>query len=176
MSPLSCTHGKDSGYLSLSYNFLSPPESIPAVIPEIDTDEMLAHLVIETNDLDMVHDSPLTCNTERDRKRLSESTLAPSPPAHQNLPPPIPPRFPEIDAHVFDTMAEDTPDTIVYAPHEPMEAMSGSIDLPPIIAATIVKLIEKLTHQYGMGKILSCQWSFTFYYMEIVVLTDRRHL
>ncbi|KAF9333217.1 hypothetical protein BG006_003890 [Podila minutissima] len=162
MSPLSCTHGKDSGYLSLSYNFLSPPQSIPAVIPEIDTDEMLAHLAIETNDLDMTPDSPLTANTERDRKRLSESTLAPSPPAHQNLPPPIPPRFPEIDAHVFDTMAEDTPDTIVYAPHEPMEAMSGLIDLPPIIAATIVKLIEKLTHQYGMDSGFMADFFLTY--------------
>ncbi|KAG0019515.1 hypothetical protein BGZ81_009688 [Podila clonocystis] len=150
MSPLSCTHGKDSGYLSLSYNFLSPPEPIPAVIPEMDTEDMLARLAIETSDLDMVLDSPHTPITDRDRKRLSESTLAPSPPAHTDLPPPIPPRFPEIDAQVFDTMAEDSPDTIVYVPHEPMETISGSTDLPPIIAATIVKLIEKLTLQYGM--------------------------
>ncbi|KAG0334827.1 hypothetical protein BG000_008023 [Podila horticola] len=162
MSPLSCTHGKDSGYLSLSYNFLSPPESIPAVIPEMDTEDLLERLAIEANDLDMVPDSPPTPKTDRDRKRLSESTLAPSPPAHPSLPPPVPPRFPEIDAQAFDTMVEDTPDIIVYVPHEPMDAMSGSIDLPPIVAATIVKLIEKLTHLYGMDSGFMADFFLTY--------------
>lgn len=171
MSPLSCTHGKDSGYLSLSYNFLSPPESIPAVIPEMDTEDLLERLAIEANDLDMVPDSPPTPKTDRDRKRLSESTLAPSPPAHSSLPPPVPPRFPEIDAQAFDTMVEDTPDIIVYVPHEPMDAMSGSIDLPPIVAATIVKLIEKLTHLYGMGKILLSK-VYSICNQKTVILTD----
>lgn len=165
MSPLSCTHGKDSGYLSLSYNFVIPPcePAIPIAIPEVDTEEMLKRLAI-ANDRDIVSPNSLpSLNTDRERKRLSESTLAPSSPAlPTSLPPPIPPRFPEIDAHVFDTVAEDSLDTIVCAPHDPTDAMSGSIDLPPIIAATIVKLIEKLTHQYGMGKILPCQKSNSF--------------
>ncbi|KAF9385481.1 hypothetical protein CPC16_007969 [Podila verticillata] len=165
MSPISCTHGKDSGYLSLSYNFLIPPcePVIPIAIPEVDTEEMLERLAI-ANDRDIVSpDSLPSLNTDRERKRLSESTLAPSPPAlPTSLPPPIPPRYPEIDAHVFDTMAEDSPNTIVYVSHDPTDAMSGSIDLPPIIAATIVKLIEKLTHQYGMDSGFMADFFLTY--------------
>lgn len=165
MSPLSCTHGKDSGYLSLSYNLLIPlcEPAIPIAIPEMDTEEMLERLAI-ANDREIVSPDSLPApNTDKERKRLSESTLAPSPPAlPTSLPPPIPPRFPEIDAQVFDTMAEDSPEIIVYAPHDPTDAMSGSIELPPIIAATIVKLIEKLTHQYGMGKIFPCRENNVF--------------
>jgi len=74
------------------------------------------------------------------------------------VPPPIPPRYPEIDLRVFDHPEQEFPDTIVYSPLEwcNREPLSGSLELRPIIAATIVKLIEKLTHQYGMGTRNKC--------------------
>ncbi|KAF9990525.1 Guanine nucleotide exchange factor lte1 [Mortierella antarctica] len=67
-------------------------------------------------------------------------------------PPLVPPRFPEISARAFDLPAEEGPNMIVYAsPSLPgQDSTSGISELPPIIAGTIVKLIEKLTHQYGM--------------------------
>ncbi|CAO3565863.1 unnamed protein product [Mortierella alpina] len=67
-------------------------------------------------------------------------------------PPLVPPRFPEINARAFDLPAEEGPDMIVYASPSPSgeDSTSGVSELPPIIAGTIVKLIEKLTHQYGM--------------------------
>ncbi|KAG0292569.1 hypothetical protein BGZ96_003992 [Linnemannia gamsii] len=68
-------------------------------------------------------------------------------------PPPIPPRYPEIDLRVFDHPEQESTETIVYVPSLEglkRESLSGTLELRPIIAATIVKLIEKLTHQYGM--------------------------
>ncbi|KAF9959721.1 hypothetical protein BGZ72_008968 [Mortierella alpina] len=67
-------------------------------------------------------------------------------------PPLVPPRFPEINARAFDLPEEEGPDMIVYAspPLPGQDSAPGTSELPPIIAGTIVKLIEKLTHQYGM--------------------------
>ncbi|KAF9289215.1 hypothetical protein BGZ68_009814 [Mortierella alpina] len=67
-------------------------------------------------------------------------------------PPLVPPRFPEINARAFDLPEKEGPDMIVYASPSLLiqDCTPGGTELPPIIAGTIVKLIEKLTHQYGM--------------------------
>jgi hypothetical protein len=65
------------------------------------------------------------------------------------------PRYPEIDSRSFDHAEDDGPQHIVYVPQEALkrDPFSGTCELRPIVAATIVKLIEKLTHQHGMGKV-----------------------
>ncbi|KAG0203492.1 hypothetical protein BGX28_004245 [Mortierella sp. GBA30] len=89
--------------------------------------------------------SPLTVQFDSLGNNEGETELTPK------APPLVPPRYPEISARSFDLPEEEGPDTIVYASTSmsKQDTPSGS-ELPPIIAATIVKLIEKLTHQYGM--------------------------
>ncbi|KAF9962916.1 Guanine nucleotide exchange factor lte1, partial [Modicella reniformis] len=81
-----------------------------------------------------------------------DTLLAPQPEVS-----PIPPRYLEIDTRVFDQAGDESPYNIVYAPHETLKhgLFSGTSELRPIIAATIVKLIEKLTYQYGMDFFLT---------------------
>ncbi|KAI7832610.1 hypothetical protein BC939DRAFT_2003 [Gamsiella multidivaricata] len=96
------------------------------------------------------------CSTDAGIQRQSLGGTLPSSAPESPLlsdAPPVPPRYPEIDSRVFDHPEDEGPDSIVYAPSD----STGDISAPgrgeplPIIAATIVKLIEKLTHQHGMG-------------------------
>ncbi|GJJ74854.1 hypothetical protein EMPS_07212 [Entomortierella parvispora] len=132
--------GKDSGYMSASQQFsLHPLESIPvytedtATVPRMETTSV-KKLGKQFDPLDNVQ--------------------SPEPTPTTLVPPPVPPPFLEIDARVFDiTEAAEGCSTIVYAqqPETASEGSTGSAGLKPIVAGTIVKLIEKLTHQYGMN-------------------------
>ncbi|KAI8603603.1 hypothetical protein EDD21DRAFT_24583 [Dissophora ornata] len=148
-SPMSCSQGMDSGYMSLSYSLLSQPALTLVTGAE-------QHPIGSLNDQTSISLHPVRqtghqtigigiCTTADDKKPTSEDvTEACSAPL-------IPPRYPEIDARVFDRTADEGPDSIVYAPlATPNDSLSSTHELRPIIAATIVKLIEKLTHQYGM--------------------------
>lgn len=127
----------------------------------------------------LLHDSQHCCTIERPQEVPTSSIYPPSmtyvhhPAATVQLdvmqsieepnvpaaPPLMPPRFPEINARAFDLPEKEGPDMIVYASPSLLnqDCTPGGTELPPIIAGTIVKLIEKLTHQYGMGKSSSSQ-------------------
>ncbi|KAK3844602.1 MAG: hypothetical protein J3R72DRAFT_72775 [Linnemannia gamsii] len=148
MSPLSCSHGRDSGYLPFSYNkHAQPMESFATSITQSLNNlsgQLYDHSEDAPTDKATIGDPCEDCTTNTPEGDAEE------PPA----PPPIPPRYPEIDLRVFDHPEEESTETIVYAPPlegSKRESLSGTLELRPVVAATIVKLIEKLTHQYGMG-------------------------
>ncbi|KAF8942289.1 hypothetical protein BGZ47_006635 [Haplosporangium gracile] len=143
MSPLSSSHGKDSGYMSFS-----------------DSKHGLPLELFATGVSQRLSERQRCTHTENASNKTVQAAAAAVNPHATNedingplVPPSIPPRYPEIDLRVFDHPEEESSETIVYAP--PLEVskrvlLSGTLELRPIIAATIVKLIEKLTHQYGM--------------------------
>lgn len=145
MSPLASSHSKDSGYVSFSYNKHGQP---------LESFAMSAAQKLSEQRYSRAEDASSKAAQAAgaaDLNAASEDTE--EPPA----PPPIPPRYPEIDLRVFDHSEEESSETIVYAPpleRSKRESLSGTLEQRPIIAATIVKLIEKLTHQYGLSKCL----------------------
>ena len=145
MSPLSSNHGKDSGYTSFSYNKHGQPfESFATGVTQRLSEQRYSRAEDALN-------KTVQAVGVFDSNAISEDTEGPP------APPPIPPKYPEIDLRVFDHPEEESSETIVYAPPlegSKRESLSGTLELRPIIAATIVKLIEKLTHQYGLGKFL----------------------
>ncbi|KAF9088150.1 hypothetical protein BGX23_007593 [Mortierella sp. AD031] len=158
MSPLTCCHGKDSGYMSFAYNRHGQPlealttsvaQSLNALVDQPD------HL-LEDVPQPAVPDS--TVPTEDWTTSASDATGAPPVPPH------IPPRYPEIDLRVFDHPENESTESIVYAPLEGLirESLTGTLELRPIVAATIVKLIEKLTHYYGMDSGFMADFFLTY--------------
>ncbi|KAG0056020.1 hypothetical protein BGZ83_006633 [Gryganskiella cystojenkinii] len=91
-----------------------------------------------------------------EKKRASTKTdRIPSPEATPTAldAPPIPPPFLEIDARVFDITEEAEENcSIVYGQQTEQitDSVSGGNESRPIVAGSIVKVIEKLTHQYGL--------------------------
>ncbi|KAI1318318.1 hypothetical protein EDD11_006831 [Mortierella claussenii] len=69
-----------------------------------------------------------------------------------------------MDTSDFDHPDKEGPDTIVYAPlRAPQhDSLSGACEVRPIIAATINKLIEKLTHQHGMDSGFMADFFLTY--------------
>lgn len=155
MSPLSSNHGKDSGYISFSFNkYGQPHESFAVSVAQRFSEQRYSRAE------DASGKSAQAAGAV-DPNATSENTE--EPPA----PPPIPPRYPEIGLRVFDHPEEESSETIVYAPPlegSKRESLSGTLELRPIIAATIVKLIEKLTHQYSLGKFLFFSLEFKCVY------------
>ncbi|KAF9933085.1 hypothetical protein FBU30_006586 [Linnemannia zychae] len=152
ISPLPCSHSKDPGYISFLYNKHDQPlESLDASMAQ-KLDNTARRNYICSKDISDKAAQTATFNA---------SNTGPSEPWSNNpsnivnelpVPPPIPPRYPEIDLRVFDHPENESAETIVYAPFEDSsrESSSNTHEPRPIIAATIVKLIEKLTHQYGL--------------------------
>ncbi|KAF9148798.1 hypothetical protein BG015_009457 [Linnemannia schmuckeri] len=143
MSPLSSSHGKDSGYMSFSYS----KHGLPLESFATGVSQRLSERQQYTHAEDASNKTVQAAVAVVNPHATIEATNEPP------VPPPIPPRYPEIDLRVFDHSQEESFETIVYAP--PLEvskrvSLSGTLELRPIVAATIVKLIEKLTHQYGM--------------------------
>lgn len=156
MSPLSSSHGNNSGYMSFSYNKHGQPlESFSTKVTQGLSEQLFTHAK-DASDKTIQAASVTAVDPN-----ATPEDVGGEPPA----PPPIPPRYPEIDLRVFDHPEQESSETIVYAP--PLEGPkrephSGTLELRPIIAATIVKLIEKLTHQYGMGKFI---YSYYIYFV-----------
>ncbi|KAG0226135.1 Guanine nucleotide exchange factor lte1 [Mortierella sp. GBA43] len=145
---LSQTHGKDSGYISLKSSFLNRPlETIPieqeSAESSLDcTDDSTGLTMQEGIHLDADFEQRTECKTPSpDVLSASQTEM------HIN-----PPRYLEIDSRVFDHTEDEGLHNIIYVPQETVkrDPFSGTSEVRPIIAATIVKLIEKLTHQYGM--------------------------
>ncbi|KAG0313771.1 hypothetical protein BGZ99_008593 [Dissophora globulifera] len=168
-SPLSRSQGTDSGYMSLSYNFLDlqfetlandiavrsctapghEGTSLPHTITQTDQ-----HSLNDSNDMAIRHEELMRENSMNAPSAPPPLPQPPPPSSSVQPPPPPPPRYPEIDARVFDQVeGEGSDNNIFYAPMENsvLDSTSETYELRPIIAATIVKLIEKLTHQYGMN-------------------------
>jgi len=140
MFSLSRSFGKDSGYISASQQFsLHPLESMPVHAEDIATSSWTEADSVTKPEK---HFDPLD-NIQS--PELTPTTL---------VPPPVPPPFLEIDVRVFDITEEaEGCSTIAYGqqPEPTPEGSAGNTSLKPIVAGTIVKLIEKLTHQYGMS-------------------------
>ncbi|KAG0265346.1 hypothetical protein BGZ95_003348 [Linnemannia exigua] len=159
MSPLSCSHGKDAGYMPFSYNRHGQPmESFTTCVTQ-SLNNLSSQLY------DHSEDAPAD-KTAIDNSCKGCATNAPEGDTEESLsPPPIPPRYPEIDLRVFDHPEVESTETIVYAPPlegSKRESLSGTLELRPVVAATIVKLIEKLTHQYGMDSGFMADFFLTY--------------
>lgn len=147
------SHGKDSGYLSLKGSSICsrPLETTPATFEQDSTESAMGP------NREMGHIVQKNMLLDADIEQSVAQSI-PSPdmvPVSQNEAPPIPPRYPEIDSRSFDHAEDDGPHHIIYVPQEALkrDPFSGTCEPRPIVAATIVKLIEKLTHQHGMGKV-----------------------
>ncbi|KAF9128363.1 hypothetical protein BGW39_005143 [Mortierella sp. 14UC] len=161
ISPLLCSHDKDSRYMNFSYNKhgVQPLESfVTSVAQSLNnlSDQCCSN---RSEDVQADKAATLTSSPNGDWKNASEQDAA-EPPA----PPPISPRYPEIDLRVFDHSEKESQETIVYAPIEgyKRESLSGTLELRPIVAATIVKLIEKLTHHYGLDSGFMADFFLTY--------------
>ncbi|KAF9132027.1 hypothetical protein BGX30_012807 [Mortierella sp. GBA39] len=153
MSPLSSSHDKDSGYISFSYN--KHGQSLESFTRGV----ALRLSEQRYNRAEDASGKTVQVAGAVDPTATSEDT------EEAPAPPPIPPRYPEIDLRVFDHPEEESSETIVYAPPlegSKRELLSGTLELRPIIAATIVKLIEKLTHQYGLDSGFMADFFLTY--------------
>ncbi|KAF8983771.1 hypothetical protein BGZ46_009564 [Entomortierella lignicola] len=143
MSPHSFSSGKDSGYMSISCGSLNSPVYPSAIDIEQDaTDKPKERTCLPVEPEEKIN-SVLECKNTETSSYDAKSMADTAPVSH------IPPRCPENEAQGFDHAEDEGPDTIVYAPFESGQ-LPGNCGLRPIVAATVAKLIEKLTHQYGM--------------------------
>lgn len=80
----------------------------------------------------------------------------------------------EAHGRVFDHEEGEGPHNIIYAPAErpKRDQPSRTCEVRPIIAATIVKLVEKLTHQYGMGRYRTASIGVQVPDPRILTMTD----
>ncbi|KAF9911441.1 hypothetical protein EC991_003697 [Linnemannia zychae] len=154
-------HGKDSGYMNFSYNKYGgqPSESFAASVTQSLNNLSDQCCSSHCGSVQADKAAALESSPKGGWKSASEKDVEESP-----APPPIPPRYPEIDLRVFDHPEEESQETIVYAPLEgsKRKSLSGTLELRPIVAATIVKLIEKLTHQYGMDSGFMADFFLTY--------------
>ncbi|KAF9361805.1 Guanine nucleotide exchange factor lte1 [Mortierella sp. AD094] len=143
MSPLSFSSGKDSGYMSIACSFLNSSAQSFAIDIEQNINDIQKDHNCQAVESELQIDNDFSCaNADRclsNVEPMPDVTSAPH----------IPPWCPENDAQGFDHAEDEGPDTIVYAPLEGDHHL-GNYELRPIVAATVAKLIEKLTHQYGM--------------------------
>ncbi|KAF9433510.1 hypothetical protein BGZ76_009337 [Entomortierella beljakovae] len=141
MSPLSFMSGKDSGYMSLSRRFFSPPQQSESEIEACKlerTDTMSSQLLEPKGKVNNnLAFSNVTNGTAGNVESMVDELT-------------VPPRCPENDAHGFDHAENEGPDSIVYA--NLSNGQCSKDGSRPIVAATVAKLIEKLTHQYGMDQ------------------------
>ncbi|KAF9398295.1 hypothetical protein BGX21_007975 [Mortierella sp. AD011] len=142
LSPLSFSSGKDSGYMSIACSCLN--SSQPFVI---DIEQSTNAIQEERDCLPAESDLRMNDGFDRPNADICLSSVGYIPDGASA--PHILSQCPENDAHGFDHAEDEGPDTIVYGPLEG-DPNSGSYELRPVIAATVAKLIEKLTHQYGM--------------------------
>ncbi|KAG0013160.1 Guanine nucleotide exchange factor lte1 [Entomortierella chlamydospora] len=143
MLPLSFSNGKDSGYMSIACSCLNSS-----------TQPFVTDIEQSTNDIQEERDclpaeSELRMDNEFDCTNADICLNDVGSMLDEASAPHILPQCPENDAHGFDHAEDEGPDTIVYGPLEGYPN-SGNYELRPIVAATVAKLIEKLTHQYGM--------------------------
>ncbi|KAF9184919.1 hypothetical protein BGZ51_003042 [Haplosporangium sp. Z 767] len=169
MSPLSCNHAANSGYIQQPCHPLDEPETTHSTIFHADgpfrlnnyrsdmPDEATKHTRFTSGE----HGNSTDTDHLRSSKKIKHTTDAAHVPCAL---PAVPPRYPEIDARAFDHPEDEGPSTIVYAslPISKQDSISGGYELQPIVAATIVKLIEKLTHQYGMDNSFITDFFLTY--------------
>ncbi|KAF9100866.1 hypothetical protein BGX27_000220 [Mortierella sp. AM989] len=152
MSPLSFSSGKDSGYMSLACSFIKSPSHTSAATTEKSVcDVQREQCCLPTKSKEQIDDSCINTEGGFSVEPISEAASTSQ----------IPPRCPENDAQGYDHSEDEGPDTIVYAPFD-NDQLLENCGPRPIIAATIAKLIEKLTHQYGMDSGFVSDFFLTF--------------
>ncbi|KAG0261149.1 hypothetical protein BG011_001313 [Mortierella polycephala] len=169
MSPLSCNHTANSGYMPQPCHPLDEPETTHSTIIQVDgpscldncrsgmPDEAIKHARFSSGERENLTGT----DHPRNSKKMKHATGVAQVPCAL---PAVPPRYPEINARAFDHPEDEGPSTIVYASLSisKQDSISGGYELQPIVAATIVKLIEKLTHQYGMDNSFIADFFLTY--------------
>ncbi|KAF9580896.1 hypothetical protein BGW38_002274 [Lunasporangiospora selenospora] len=147
---MSFGRGKDSGYMSFSTNSPSQQHSSAVTTAENSPTDTLRDDVATRPevviDVDFVKGKEIPLCGEKDQG-ISSKNPPPTP-----TPPAGPPRYHEVNMQMFNDPEDENSLAIVYSVLDSTDndPASHASELRPIFACTVIKLIEKMTHQYGM--------------------------